>query len=532
LAQANTARVNLALPLTFQNPSRFLFLAMTCGKVAHAAQSQSRAWQGTGQSNSPADNSYVLGELGQSIIRLVCSGQLAEADKVLDAAAAKERIPKALYHSLASACQKKLNQPWVALWFLARMERAGYKANIVTFNCTIGAFMRAGDLPEATKWWNSMIDAGLKPNRITYNIMISGCGKICDAASAESWMLRMIADGIQPCTVSYSAVIDAFSRLGDVDSAEKWFFEVIAARVTANFAVYHSMISACAKAGNIEKAERWLAGMLRAGIMPDDRIFNSVINACAPTGDFERAEHWYGQMLMAGFSADAVTFNSILNTCCKAGRADRAMFFFQEMVAHGFPASISCYNCLIKACAQQGDAKSALHWFRKLTAQGLVPNLLTYSGMIETFTECGRTDIAAQWLDRMVAQGIQPDSLTSYLMKPEIVNNMRASRVHFNLPEGADKDEQKWNISTQDSLHSLPPGLEEEVQHSQRTAQIASRSLSDTDSSTPSIAISRTPTDEEVSSDNNLSTDFQTLWGTALPGVMVNVTDDKVSFLL
>eukprot|EP00439_Symbiodinium_sp_Y106_P082133 s1128_g21.t1 len=352
-------------------------------------------------------------QVAAPVIELVTKGKMDEVEAFLQEDANKPMVTKAFYHWIIHACQTKLNKPEAARWFATRMEKSGYKANVVTFNCMIGSCIKNGALEQARAWWDVMAVSGIKPNRITYNILISSCAKTRDAAAAEKWMLRMIEQGIKPCTVSFTAVISAFAK--DLKSAERNPGRLDRALLrreeagiqggarfeVADSVVFNSMINACAKAGDIESADHWLGRMLQerscrlegacglegayglAGLKPDDKTYNSLMHACGRNGNPERAELWYAQMTSQGFRPDRITFSTIINSCAKAGEIEKALnpelckliidmliHFDHEMENHGFAPNLMCYNCLLQACAD---------WLFSMIQDGCEPDAVTYA---------------------------------------------------------------------------------------------------------------------------------------------------------
>ena len=66
------------------------------------------------------------------------------------------------------------------------MDRRGITPNVLIYNALIAGHFKEGNLEEALRLHNEMLDRGLVPNDTTYDILVNGKAKVGNSLSGVS----------------------------------------------------------------------------------------------------------------------------------------------------------------------------------------------------------------------------------------------------------------------------------------------------------------------------------------------------------
>merc|ERR1719160_1420660 len=112
----------------------------------------------------------------------------------------------------------------------------------------IEACAKAKDLKGAEAGLMRLVENS-NEDAVCYNMVISLCGKLGEVKQAHRWMQHMLDAGVRPDVASFNSTIDACARCGDIAGAEHWLKRMEAAGLGANMISYNAVINACARAG-------------------------------------------------------------------------------------------------------------------------------------------------------------------------------------------------------------------------------------------------------------------------------------------
>ncbi|XWS24318.1 hypothetical protein CRYUN_Cryun28dG0091000 [Craigia yunnanensis] len=107
-----------------------------------------------------------------------------------------------------------------AFRLLDEMLEVGLKPNIVSCNDLINGLCKSGNLDRAQRLFNKLPLKGLAPNAVTYYTLIDGyikVGKTCGASSLQEKMI----EGFSPSLATYPALVNGLCEQGDKGKAMK-----------------------------------------------------------------------------------------------------------------------------------------------------------------------------------------------------------------------------------------------------------------------------------------------------------------------
>merc|ERR1719265_954598 len=126
------------------------------------------------------------------------------------------------------------------------------------------ACVKSKDLKGAEACLGTLVQKGYE-DTVCYNMVISLCAKLGQMKQADKWMQRMLDAGVRPDVASFNSTIDAFARDGDVAGAERWLKRMENFGIGGNTITYNAVINACARAHDIPQAQWWLSQLCKTG---------------------------------------------------------------------------------------------------------------------------------------------------------------------------------------------------------------------------------------------------------------------------
>jgi pentatricopeptide repeat protein len=151
---------------------------------------------------------------------------------------------------------------------------------VLSYNATINACSKCGDLQKALQLQQHMLAGGLTPDVRNYTATIDACSKGGQYQQAAGLLHEMAARGLTPDVRTYTAAIDAYSKGGQYEMAIDLLHEMIAAGVAPDVACYTAVIDACAQRSQAERAYALLQEMKAAGCQPNASAYTAAVDAC------------------------------------------------------------------------------------------------------------------------------------------------------------------------------------------------------------------------------------------------------------
>ncbi|CAI0470074.1 unnamed protein product [Linum tenue] len=107
----------------------------------------------------------------------------------------------------------KLGKVWDARKLFGEFEK-GSNPSLLTYNTLIAGMCGSGELNEAGKLWDDMLEKGHKPNAFTHNMLISGFCKAGNVKEGIKILQEMLDNGCQPDSSTYTVLIEKLREVG------------------------------------------------------------------------------------------------------------------------------------------------------------------------------------------------------------------------------------------------------------------------------------------------------------------------------
>jgi len=212
------------------------------------------------------------------------------------------------YGTIINACARAGDVPGAQQWF-ETMEKAGLDPDADIYNSMMNAFAHAGDPVGASKWFTDIEKKGFLLSEDTFATVIRSFAEAGNAAVALQWLQKMKNDGFQPNTDCFDPVIRARAQQGDADGASQLVEEMFATGVAPSGYSYSAVVQSFAKKANTQGAKKWLSLMTDAGFEPDIDVYTAVLRSCAKAGLVAQAEEILSIIRGKGLRMKAETFN-------------------------------------------------------------------------------------------------------------------------------------------------------------------------------------------------------------------------------
>lgn len=138
---------------------------------------------------------------------------------------------------------------------------------------------KKGDIEDAKRLYDQMIDEGGIPSILVYNCLVHGFSQQGSVREAVELMNEMIGNNCFPISSTFNAVISGFCRQGKVESALKLVEDITARGCVPNTETYSPLIEVLCRKGDLQKAMQVFMEMVDKGILPDLFIWNSLLHS-------------------------------------------------------------------------------------------------------------------------------------------------------------------------------------------------------------------------------------------------------------
>lgn len=229
----------------------------------------------------------------------------------------EHRNPRALSGSLQElfadmrACHKRLDLPGAT-----RILQTCGAPSIHTFTILIDICGKTGELDEAERWTQVMIDEhNIQPNIVTFNCLINGFAKAGNVIGAVKWFDAMTEAGLEPQQCTYKCMIRTFAVCECWERAESLIEMMRARSLIMDVSTHRTMMDFYARRGQAVKVKECLMEMEDAGLPCGREDFMFVISACANARDLDNAKLWCAKAEAAGFIPGVGEYTQLLKAC-------------------------------------------------------------------------------------------------------------------------------------------------------------------------------------------------------------------------
>ncbi|XP_055962196.1 pentatricopeptide repeat-containing protein At5g16420, mitochondrial [Mercurialis annua] len=86
--------------------------------------------------------------------------------------------------------------------------------SLLTYNTLIAGMCEKGELSEAGRIWDDMVEKGCKPNAFAYNMLIKGFSNVGNAKEGVRILKEMLDNNCMPNKATYNILIDELRKMG------------------------------------------------------------------------------------------------------------------------------------------------------------------------------------------------------------------------------------------------------------------------------------------------------------------------------
>lgn len=162
-----------------------------------------------------------------------------------------------------------------ALEFLTNMEKLFPRA--VDRSLSIISFCKEGEIDDAKKVYDQMVEGGGIPSVLVFHSLIKGFCQNGFLIEAIELMNCMISEGYSPNASTFNGLIKQFCEQGKVRSALSFIEDIIGRGCLPNTESYSPVVVWLCKEKDLQKALGIVLQMVEKGIIPDYSIWNSLL---------------------------------------------------------------------------------------------------------------------------------------------------------------------------------------------------------------------------------------------------------------
>ncbi|EOA39416.1 hypothetical protein CARUB_v10012523mg [Capsella rubella] len=228
--------------------------------------------------------------------------------------------------------------------FFHLMNGFGYLYNVQTMNRGVETLCKE-KLVEEAKFVVIKLKECIKPDEVTYRTMIRG---FCDAGdlieAAKLWNL-MMDEGFEVDVEAGKKILETFLKQNQFDEASKVFYVMVAKRggdLDGSF--YRIMIDWLCKNGRIDMARKVFDEMRERGVQVDNLTCGSIIYGLLAK---RRVAEAY-QMVEGIENPDISIYHALIKGNVKIKRASEATEVFRKMIQRGCEPIMHTYLMLLQ----------------------------------------------------------------------------------------------------------------------------------------------------------------------------------------
>ncbi|TKY56479.1 Pentatricopeptide repeat-containing protein [Spatholobus suberectus] len=296
----------------------------------------------------------------------------------------------------------------------------------VSWNVIITGYCQKGEIEQAQKYFDAMLEEGIEPGLVTWNILIASYNQLGHCDIAMDLMRKMESSGITPDVYTWTSMISGFTQKGRINDAFDLLREMFIVGVEPNSITIASAASACASIKSPSMGSEIHSIAVKTSLVDDILLGNSLIDMYAKGGDLEAAQRIFDVML----ERDVYSWNSIIGGYCQAGFCSKAHELFMKMQESDSPPNVVTWNVMITGFMQSGDEDEALNLFLSVEKDGKIkPNVASWNSLISGFLQSRQKDKALQIFRRMQFFNMAPNLVTVLTILPACANLVAAKKV-------------------------------------------------------------------------------------------------------
>ncbi|KAJ9178314.1 hypothetical protein P3X46_010208 [Hevea brasiliensis] len=203
----------------------------------------------------------------------------------------------------------------------------GFTPDTCTFNTLMNAHCNAGNLNEALKTFEKMMEWKVQPDSATYSVLIRNLCQRGDFERAEQLFDELLDkdillrdDGCTPLVAAYKSMFEFLCKNGKTNKAERVFRQLMK-RGTQDPPSYKTLIMGHCSEGTFEAGYELLVLMLRREFVPDFETYQSLIDGLLQKAEPLLAYQTLEKMIKSSHVPKTSTFHSMLAGLLEKGCA-------------------------------------------------------------------------------------------------------------------------------------------------------------------------------------------------------------------
>ncbi|XP_010460302.1 PREDICTED: putative pentatricopeptide repeat-containing protein At1g26500 [Camelina sativa] len=241
--------------------------------------------------------------------------------------------------TLASA--RELNK---CVSFLHLMNGFGYLYNVGTMNRGVETLCKE-KLVEEAKFVVNKLKEFIKPDEVTYRTMIQGFCDVGDLVEAAKLWNLMMDEGFEVDVEAGKKVMETFLKQNQFDEASKVFYVMVSKRgCDLDVSFYRVMIGWLCNNGRIDLALKVLEEMRERGVQVDNLTWGEIIYGLLVK---RRVAEAY-KMVEGIENPDISIYHALIKGNVKIKRASEATDVFRKMIQRGCEPIMHTYLMLLQ----------------------------------------------------------------------------------------------------------------------------------------------------------------------------------------
>nr|XP_043607963.1 pentatricopeptide repeat-containing protein At3g62470, mitochondrial-like [Erigeron canadensis] len=280
-----------------------------------------------------------------------------------------------------------------------------FSPNIQTYTVLLNGWCHVGNLLEAGKVWNEMIDAGINPDIVAHNIMLDGLLKVHKRSDAAKLFEVMKAKGPTPNERSYTIMIRDLCKQKRMKDAVEYYENMLDFGCKPDAAVYTCLITGFGNQKQMDKVYGLLKEMKEKGCPPDGRMYNALIKLMTNRQMPDDAVRLYKKMIQSGIEPTIHTYNMMMKSFFRVENYDMGLAVWEEMSQKGVCPDDNSYIVFIGGLIRQGRSLEACKYLEEMIEKGMKPPQLDYNKFAADFCRAGKPNILEELAQKMRLEG-------------------------------------------------------------------------------------------------------------------------------
>ncbi|KMT05330.1 hypothetical protein BVRB_7g174650 [Beta vulgaris subsp. vulgaris] len=203
--------------------------------------------------------------------------------------------------------------------------------SVVTYNSLIGFLCKKGDVSKGVKLLDDMVRKGKRPNTVTYALLMEGLCSLGKYKEAKKMMFDMEYRGCKPRLVNFGVLMTYLAQRGELDEAKSFLLEMKKKRLKPDVVTYNILVNFLCKERRAEEAYKVLVDMQINGCEPNAATYRMLVDGFCRIGEYERGLGILHAMLMSRHCPRLESFCSLVTGLLSGGKMDDACFVLEEM---------------------------------------------------------------------------------------------------------------------------------------------------------------------------------------------------------